>query len=113
MVDTASSTGGFAGSLGTGASLFDSSFLNVFVSSFLPGASLTFRVDIVYSVAGPVPDQWSLALLRGDGSAVTTQDPSGADALLSVDLGSGPLVFQTFASSLIPVRRRPCYDCRG
>jgi hypothetical protein len=102
-VDALLSFGGASGNLISGASLVDSSFANIFASAFTAGSSLSFHFGLTTNVdAGGTPDQFSLALLRADGTLVNTQDPSGAGSLLTVNLESALPTFSTFASDLTP-----------
>src|SRR5207237_10206708 len=102
-VDTSLSFRCESGDLTSGASLIDSSFLNIFASSFTPGSLLSFDFGLTTNVdPGGTPDQFSLVLLQADGSVVNTEDPSGANSLLTVNLDSAQPAFSTFASDLTP-----------
>lgn len=102
-VDLSLSFGGESGDFTSGVSLIDSSFLNIFASSFTPGNLLSFDFSLTTNVdAEGTPDQLSLALLQSDGSVVNTEDPSGANALLRVNLDSANPPITTFASDLTP-----------
>src|SRR5438128_2404745 len=102
-VDLSLSFGGESGDLTSGVSLIDSSFLNIFASSFTPGSLLSFDFGLTTNVdAGGTPDQFSLVLLQADGSVVNTEDPTGANSLLTVNLDSAQPAFSTFASDLTP-----------
>jgi hypothetical protein len=102
-VDTALSTGGVSGDLSSGVSLVDSAFLNIFASSFTPGSLLSFNFGLTTNVdAGGTPDQLSFALLQSDGTVVNTEDPSGADSLLTVNIDSSSPTITAFASELTP-----------
>jgi len=102
-VDTALSTGGVSGDLTSGVSLVDSAFLNIFASSLTPGSLLSFNFGLTTNVdAGGTPDQLSLALLHSDGTVVNTEDPSGANSLLTVNIDSANPTINAFASDLTP-----------
>jgi hypothetical protein len=102
-VDPSLSLGGESGNLVSGVSLFDSSFLNIFASSFTPGSSLTFDFGLSTVVdPGGTPDQFSIVLLRSDGTVVHTVDPSGVNSLLIVNIDSIHPSIVTFASDLTP-----------
>ena len=102
-VDASLSFGGESGDLTSGVSLIDSFFLNIFASSFTPGSLLSFDFGLTTNVdAGGTPDQFSLVLLQADGSVVNTEDPSGANSLLTVNLDSAHPAISTFASDLTP-----------
>ena len=97
-VDTSLSTGGVSGDLSSGASLVDSSFLNIFASSFTPGTLLFFLLSVTTNVdAGGTPDELSLVLLQGSGFPVPTTDPSGLNTLLTIDIDSTQPTVSTFA----------------
>ena len=102
-VDPSLSFGGESGDLTSGVSLIDSSFLNIFASSFTPGSLLSFDFGLTTNVdGGGTPDQFSLAILQSDGTVVHTEDPSGANSLLTVNLDSARPAFSVFASDLTP-----------
>jgi len=100
--DNTLSGGGESGSLLSGVSLIDSSFFNVFASSFTPGNTLSFLLSLTTNVDAAAPDQFSFILLQGDGSAVNTSDSSGANSLLTVNIDSSSPSIATFASDLTP-----------
>jgi len=102
-VDTSLSTGGVSGDLTSVVSLADSAFLNIFASSFTPGSLLSFDFGLTANVdPGGTPDQFSLVLLQADGTPVATEDPSGIDSLLTVNIDSSSPAFNVFASELTP-----------
>ena len=102
-VDPLLTTSGASGDFASGVTLIDSEFFNVFASSFTPGGSLSFDFTLSTNVdAGGTPDQFFVALLQPDGTQVTTTDPSGANALLLVNIDSAQPAFGTFASELTP-----------
>ena len=102
-VDPLLSAGGVSGDLTNGVALVDSAFLNIFASSFTPGSLLSFDFALTTNVdSGGTPDQFSLVLLQVDGTPVNTEDPSGADSLLTVNIDSANPAFSVFASDLTP-----------
>jgi len=102
-VDPLLTTSGASGDFASGVTLIDSEFFNVFASSFTPGSSLSFDFTLSTNVdAGGTPDQFFVALLQPDGTQITTTDPSGANALLLVNIDSAQPAFGTFASELTP-----------
>jgi len=102
-VDPLLTTSGASGDFASGVTLIESEFFNVFASSFTPGSSLSFDFTLSTNVdAGGTPDQFFVALLQPDGTQVTTTDPSGANALLLVNIDSAQPAFGTFASELTP-----------
>ncbi len=102
-VDTSLSTGGVSVDLTSVVSLVDSAFLNILASSFTPGSLLSFDFGLTANVdPGGTPDQFSLVLLQADGTPVATEDPSGIDSLLTVNIDSSSPAFNVFASELTP-----------
>ena len=102
-VDPLLTTSGASGDFASGVTLIDSEFFNVFASSFTPGSSLSFDFTLSTNVdAGGTPDQFFVALLQPDGTQVATTDPSGANALLLVNIDSAQPAFGTFSSELTP-----------
>ena len=102
-VDPLLTTSGASGDFASGVTLIDSEFFNVFASSFTPGGSLSFDFTLSTNVdAGGTPDQFFVALLQPDGTQVATTDPSGANALLLVNIDSAQPAFGTFSSELTP-----------
>ena len=103
VVDSLLTTGGGTGTLGTGVTLVDSDFFNILAATFTAGAHLSFDIGLSTNVdAGGLPDQFSVALLQADGTQVATSDPSGANALLSVNIDSARPAFSVFSSDLTP-----------
>jgi len=87
--------GGASGDLLTGVSLTDSAFFNAFSQQFIPGALLSFLIDLTTNVdAGPTPDQFSFAIFL-DGLEIATAGP--ASELLSIDLDSATPIINTYA----------------
>jgi hypothetical protein len=97
-VDPAQLFGGVSGTLSTGVTLTDNSFFNGFVQGFTPGSTLTFGMDLTTNVdAGGVPDLFAASILDANGNEIPSLDPSGADTLLTINIGS-PLTVQPFAA---------------
>lgn len=91
-------SGGAAGNLVTSATLTDSSFFNAIVQTFTPGGHLRFDVTLGTAIdAGGTPDEFSLAILDGQGNEIPTADPARAFIVLDLD-STQPLV-QTFAAA--------------
>ncbi|HVO88984.1 MAG TPA: PEP-CTERM sorting domain-containing protein [Casimicrobiaceae bacterium] len=102
-VDPLLTTGGASGDLSSSMVLIDSAFLSIAAAFFDPGAVFSFDFALTTNVdAGGTPDAFSMVLLRGDGSVVATADPSGADALLTLNVDSAQPGFNAFASELSP-----------
>ncbi len=100
-VGSASLVGGASGDLSSGVELNDSGFFNQFSQQFVTGALLSFNLVLTWNPEATLPDQFSLAILDSAGHEVPTlgMGVSGADALLSVDLGVGSTpTFHTYAS---------------
>ena len=103
-VDAAFTTGDVSGSLDTGLSLRDSAFIGIIGSTFTPGIALSFdfRVDSTPEVGG-TPDLLAFVLLGIDGTPIATTDPSGTDALMTIESGVTPTpVVRSFTSELTP-----------
>lgn len=83
-----STIGGASGNLSSTVSLEDTSFFNLFASSFTPGRTLSFELNLTTNVDAPTPDQLSLVLLQGNGLPLHTTDPSGVNSLLTVAVNS-------------------------
>jgi PEP-CTERM motif len=90
--------GGASGALASGWTITDSSFFNAVTQSFTAGNTLGFDVTLTTHVdAGPVPDEFSFAILDGAGVEITTT--GFGDPLLVVDIDSANPTIQTFAGS--------------
>jgi hypothetical protein len=86
---TGDSTGGFSGSLSSGATLFDSSFFNLFAADFTPGNLLSFTAAITSSsLDTPTPDLFQFVILDSSGAPIATTDATGQNTLLTVNLDS-------------------------
>lgn len=81
-------TGNAFGNLASTVSLNDGQFFNEFTENFTPGSLLSFRVDLTTNFAGGTPDSFTFSLLDSSGNPIPTSDPTGANALLAIDLGS-------------------------
>lgn len=106
-VDPAFTTGEASGSLDTGLSLRDSAFIAIIASTFTPGTALSFDFQVDWTPeAGDTPDLLAFVLLGIDGTPIGTTDPSGANALMTIETGvmSTPLV-RTFTGDLTPAPR--------
>ncbi len=91
-------SGGASGNLATSATLTDSSFFNAIVQAFTPGGHLRFDVTLGTAIdAGGTPDEFSFAILDGQGNELPTADPAGAFIVLDLD-SEQPRV-QTFAAA--------------
>ena len=104
VVDATLTTGDVSGTLDTGFSLRDSTFVGIIASTFTPGTALSFGFEVDWTPeAGDTPDLLALVLLGIDGTPIATTDPSGADALLTIESGlTSPPLVHTFASELTP-----------
>jgi hypothetical protein len=67
--------------------------------TFTPGSSLFFMVDLTTNPnSGPTPDSFAFAILDSSGFPIPTQDPTGADTLLSVFVNSTSPTILTYAT---------------
>ena len=90
--------GAASGNLGSSIMLTDAIFFTEFYQQFLPGNTLEFDVNTtVETDSGPVPDEFSFAILDGNLNELPTEGP--ANAFLLMDLNSGVPQIRTFASS--------------
>ena len=98
-IPPAQTFGGASGDLNGGASLNDSTFFfNAILEGFQPGSNLSFLLGLTTNVgAGPAPDLFAMSVLDGNLSEIPTLDPSGANTLLTITIGS-PLGIQAFAT---------------
>lgn len=81
--------GGFSGSLASAVVLTTSAFFSSFTQDFTPGSMLSFVLDLTnVAPTGPIPDAFSFAILL-NGIELATNDPSGANKLLTYDLVGG------------------------
>ncbi len=91
-------SGGASGNLATSATLTDSSFFNAIVQTFTAGGHLRFDVTLGTVIdASGTPDEFSFAILDGQGNEIPTADPAGAFIVL--DLNSAQPLVQTFAAA--------------
>jgi len=94
------------------ASLTDSAFFTEVMRDFTPGGTLRFDLSGSYGVdtdptTGTVtPDEFSFAILKGDGTEVSTTAPSGA--LLLVDFDNiSPAAMTTRTFQIVPAQAVP------
>lgn len=93
--------GGASGDFTGSVSISDTAFLNSFTQQFVAGIVLRFRLNLTTNLnSGPVPDQFSVAILDNTGFEIPTQGlaATGSDVFLLVDIGSDTSAVQTFAS---------------
>lgn len=90
--------GGASGSLGSGATIIDSDFLNELTEGFTPGSTLGFHVDLTTNLApgANTPDQFSFALLDDQGNEVPTTSANGS--FVSVNIDSSSPTVEAFGS---------------
>ena len=90
--------GGATGSLETGVSITDSSFINLFSEQFAPGLQLSFNLDLTLNDdAGGTPDRLTFYILDSSGVALPTLAPSG-DYFFGVDIHSAGPIFDAYGS---------------
>jgi hypothetical protein len=91
--------GGATGDISSSVTLATSSPFNAFLELFTPGAGLSFTLDLTTNVdTGGTPDAFAFSILDSDGFSIPTQDPSGADTLLTTNIDGVTLQIQTFAT---------------
>lgn len=83
-------TGGASGDMTGAVTLNDTPLLlNSFTETFTAGSALSFQVDLTTAVdAGGTPDVFAFSLLDKNGNPIPTEDPIGADTLLSIEIDS-------------------------
>ena len=97
------------------ASMTDSAFFTEVMRGFVPGGTLrfdlsgSFGVDTDPTTGTVTPDEFSLAILKGDGTEVPTTDPSGALLLVDFDnLSPGAVTTRVF--QIVPAQAVPESD---
>lgn len=98
---TGTATGGASGSLSSGVTLTDNSFLNDYHENFTPGALLSFTIDTTNVSDGITPDLFTVAILDTGLNELPTT--GGASEFVDVSLtgGASPEVaaFESFPGS--------------
>jgi hypothetical protein len=90
--------GGASGSLETGISITDSSFLSFFSEPFSPGSQLSFSLALTTADdLGGTPDRLTFSIVYNFGSPIPTLAPAG-DFFLGADLGSTGPIFDAYGS---------------
>ena len=90
--------GGASGSLESGITIVDSSFLSLFYEQFAPGLQLTFSLIVTTNDdEGGIPDRFSLSVLDSLGVPLPTLAPAG-DYFFGADLYSAGPVFDSYGS---------------
>ena len=90
--------GGASGSLETGITITDSTFLSLFIEQFVPGLQLSFTLRLTSNDdAGGTPDRLTFFLLDNSGVALPTLAPFG-DYLFGVDLHSTGAIFDAYGT---------------
>jgi hypothetical protein len=91
--------GGASGSLETGVSITDTSFLSLFYEQFAPGLQLSFTLDLTSNDdADGIPDGLTMYILDNSGNPLPTLAPGGGDYFLTAALGSSGAVFNVYGS---------------
>jgi len=90
--------GGASGSLESGITIVDNSFLSLFYEQFAPGLQLTFSLIVTTNDdEGGIPDRFSLSVLDSLGVPLPTLAPAG-DYFFGADLYSAGPVFDSYGS---------------
>lgn len=90
--------GGAIGSLETGITITDSSFLSLFIEQFAPGGQIRFTLGLTSNDdAGGTPDRVVFFVVDGSGNALPTLAPFG-DYFFAADLRSTGPVFDAYSS---------------
>jgi hypothetical protein len=92
------SFGGVTGSLETGVTMTDTSFVNVFGEAFVPGNDLSFTLGLTSNGnANGIPDGFTLFILDSSSVPLPTLSPV-ANYFLTAALGSNGPVFTAYGS---------------
>ncbi|HLI30909.1 MAG TPA: NF038129 family PEP-CTERM protein [Terriglobia bacterium] len=101
LTDSGSATGTVSPGPGE---MTDSQFFNELLQGFTFGKQLSFELALSTNfVAGNVPDNFSFYLLDSGQNSFSTSDPTGSDALLSIDitgLDATPVVYTSSSATL-------------
>jgi hypothetical protein len=109
-VDAGNTSGGATGDLTSGASLTDSVFTNTFAAFFTAGTKLSFVLNLTTNIdAGATPDQFSFLILDPSGNPIPSNDPTGFDNLVSINLDSATPTIQSYSGlvKVTPVETSP------
>jgi hypothetical protein len=88
-------TGDATGSIG----LSTSDGFEALIQTFAPGSSLSFSADLTTNpYSGPAPDAFSFSILDSSDFPIPTQDPSGADTLLTINIDSASPAILAYAT---------------
>jgi len=91
--------GGASGSLETGVTITDTSFLSLFYEQFAPGLQLSFTLGLTSNNdADGIPDGLTFFVLDNSGVPLPTLAPGGGDYFFTAALGSSGAVFNVYGS---------------
>jgi hypothetical protein len=91
--------GGASGSLETGVTITDTSFLSIFNEQFAPGLQLSFALDLTSNDdADGIPDGFTFFVLDNSGVPLPTLAPGGGNYFLTAALGSSGAAFNVYGS---------------
>ncbi len=76
------------GDMTSSVTLSDSAFLAVSGQYFTAGSQLSFVLDLTTNVVTPTPDQFSMLIVDPSGNPLPTNDPTGFDNLLAINVDS-------------------------
>src|SRR5579883_875140 len=102
---SATPSGGVTGTLTPGPLSFtDTSFLNEWEQGLTFGSTMHFKLSVTTNfVSGGIPDSFSFYLLDKNQLPFATSDPTGADALVALDLSSSNPALQVYTSSFASI----------
>jgi hypothetical protein len=108
VLGIASPTGDFTGTLEPGPlTLGDSQFFNEWLQPIASATTLSFQLALSENVMPGIPDEFSFTLLDSTGNALSTSDPSGANALFFIDLTGATMTPQTYTSTFATYTIQP------
>src|SRR5579875_2975138 len=98
-------SGSVTGTLSPGPLTFsDTSFLNEWEQQATFGATMSFDLSVTTNnQSGAIPDEFSFYLLNSNQLPYMTTDPTGADALIALDINSANPVLQVYSSTFASV----------
>ena len=94
--------GNVSGDATTSIHLSTSDGFEALIQTFTPGTALSFLVDLTTNpnnpILGAAPDTFAFDILDGNLFPIPTQDPSGADTLVTVDINSPNPTVDSYAT---------------
>ena len=87
--------------LADGATMIDDQFTTDFAGFFTAGSQISFSLNLSTNVlAGGIPDNFSIYVVDPNGNPIPTNDPTGFDSLLSIDIDSTNPTIATYSDAI-------------